>query len=479
MYKSIENRSSLNKAAIAFVVLSVIISIFALKYSSNSQPANANADDSRIVLGLNQVYTFPLDEGESKSFKSYDTKVVKVDHNGKITAVAKGNAVIKAGSKRYKITVDEEPTAISFSDEYFSLGTGEVANLSLNVEGSGCNVGYTYECSESGIADIDSNGSVEGVAAGTATVTVTSYNGLTATCSLKVGFAPEAVQFDSDSIKLYLGKSETVAPKVMYGISRYLKLTSDNEAVIKADGRQFVAVAEGTANITAETYNGLTATCAVTVYDFPFYIRPDLDPNKPMIALSFDDGPNAETTNQILDALEQNGGSATFFMVGQRLGYSGNEKCAQRMVQLGCQLGNHTYYHDHYGEDVTADDIRWGIDAIKEATGYEPTAFRPTGGYISDTIKENANAPIFIWSVDTNDWKKKYRDATLLYNYVLYAAGDGDILLMHDIYSTTAQAVEWFVPELVNRGYQIVNIAELAYYKGVTLENGEVYYSFN
>ena len=478
MYKSLEIRNSLRKAAVVFVLLSVIVSVFALRYSSNAEFVNADADDSKIILGLNQVYTFPLEEGEKKEFKSYNTDIVKISRSGEITAVSKGDAIIKAGGKRYRISVEDEPTAISFADSYFSLGTGEVSNFSLNVEGSGCNVGYTYECTDGSIAKIDPNGRIEGVAVGGGTVTVTSYNGLKAECTLKVGYAPESVIFEADSVKLYLGRRETIAPKVMYGVSRNLKLTSDNEDVIKPDGRQFTALSEGTATITAETFNGKTATCTVTVYDFPFYIRPDLDPNKPMIALSFDDGPNADTTNAILDVLEQYNGSATFFIVGQRLGYSGNANCAKRMVELGCQLGNHTYYHNHYGDEVTADDIRWGIDAIKEATGYEPTAFRPTGGYITDTIKENANAPIFIWSVDTNDWVKKYRNADKLYNYVIYAADDGDIVLMHDIYSTSATAVEKFVPELVKRGYQIVNIAELAYYKGVKLQNGEIYYSF-
>ena len=95
---------------------------------------------------------------------------------------------------------------------------------------------------------------------------------------------------------------------------------------------------------------------------------------------------------------------------------------------------------------------------------------------MSDIKKENCGAPICHWSIDTNDWS--YRNSEKLYNYVLYAADDGDIILMHDIYSTSATAVEWFVPELVNKGYQIVNIAELAYYKDVQLENGSVYSSF-
>ena len=125
---------------------------------------------------------------------------------------------------------------------------------------------------------------------------------------------------------------------------------------------------------------------------------------------------------------------------------------------------------------MTEKDITDGINAIKNATGYQPTAFRPTGGYLSDIIKSNAGAPICLWSIDTNDWK--YKDAQKLYDYVIYAAGDGDVVLMHDIYETSAQAVEKFVPELINRGYQIVNIAEMAYYKDVQMQNGKVYSSF-
>ena len=117
------------------------------------------------------------------------------------------------------------------------------------------------------------------------------------------------------------------------------------------------------------------------------------------------------------------------------------------------------------------------IEAIKNATGYEPTAFRPTGGYISDTIKQNSNAPICIWSLDTNDWRHK-KDSNKTYDAVMNNVSDGDIILMHDIYESTAEAVTRFVPELVAQGYQVVNIAELAYYKNASFENGQIYYSF-
>lgn len=222
--------------------------------------------------------------------------------------------------------------------------------------------------------------------------------------------------------------------------SKMIYTESDNTDVLKTDGAKLIPVSEGEATVTAETYNGKTATCRIVVSKAPFYIRTDLDPGKPMIALSFDDGPNAGTTNTVLDTLQQYGASATFFMVSNRLSKSGNADCAKRMVELGCQLGNHTYDHSHYGGDVTAQDISKGIEAIKAATGYTPTAFRPTGGYLSDVIKENASAPICLWNVDTNDWK--YKDSEKLKNYVLYAADDGDIILMHDIYKTSAEAVQ-------------------------------------
>lgn len=79
--------------------------------------------------------------------------------------------------------------------------------------------------------------------------------------------------------------------------------------------------------------------------------------------------------------------------------------------------------------------------------------------------------------MDTNDWK--YKDADRIAKYVLDNAEDGDIILMHDIYKTSAQAVQKFVPELVKRGYQLVNIAELAYYNDVEMQNGQIYSSFN
>ena len=187
----------------------------------------------------------------------------------------------------------------------------------------------------------------------------------------------------------------------------------------------------------------------------------NLDPNKPMIALTFDDGPGYnDASERILDVLEQYGVRATFFMVGKNA--KDQPDNLKRKVELGCELGNHTWDHNHYGSAVSASDIKQCSDAIYEATGQYPTCFRSPGGNTTQTIRDECKAegmPLYYWSLDTQDWK--YRDATSVYNKVMNNVSDGDIILMHEIYSTTADAVEKMVPELIKQGYQLVTCQEL------------------
>ena len=82
---------------------------------------------------------------------------------------------------------------------------------------------------------------------------------------------------------------------------------------------------------------------------------------------------------------------------------------------------------------------------------------------------------MIIWSIDTNDWK--YRDSNHVINEVLNNVRDGDIVLMHDLYETTATAVETIVPALVDAGYTLVTISELAEYKNIQMQDGKAYFS--
>jgi len=202
----------------------------------------------------------------------------------------------------------------------------------------------------------------------------------------------------------------------------------------------------------------------------------DVDPNKPMIALTFDDGPGYNgASDRILDCLEQYGARATFFMVGKNaVDHPDNLK---RKVDLGMEIGNHTWNHDHYGSAVTASDIKDASDGIYNTCGVYPTCFRSPGGNTTQTILDECAAEemvAYYWSLDTLDWKS--RDANAVYYKVMDNVQDGDIILMHEIYDSTAQAVEWLVPELLKQGYQLVTCQELVYAKtGAMPEKGHQY----
>ena len=204
----------------------------------------------------------------------------------------------------------------------------------------------------------------------------------------------------------------------------------------------------------------------------------NIDKKKPMIALTFDDGPGYnKASDKILDVLEKYHARATFFMVGQNA--KDHPKNLKRKVKLGCELANHTWNHNHYGKNVTASDIKKCSEAIYKVTGQYPTAFRSPGGNTTSVIRNECkaeNMPLYYWSLDTQDWK--YRNADHVYNAVIKNVRDGDIILMHEIYDSTADAVAKMVPKLIKEGYQLVTCEELVLAKtGKKPVPGEQYYN--
>ncbi|MBR4728415.1 MAG: polysaccharide deacetylase family protein [Clostridia bacterium] len=201
-----------------------------------------------------------------------------------------------------------------------------------------------------------------------------------------------------------------------------------------------------------------------------------IDLNKPMIALTFDDGPGYnEASDRILDVLEQYGVTATFFMIGENvLDHPENVK---RKAALHCEIGNHTMRHDHIGSRVTQKDIIDCSDAIYQTAGVRPTCFRSPGGNTTELIRQECakeNMPLYYWSVDTQDWK--YRNADHVYNAVMNNVADGDIILMHEIYVSTADAVARMIPALLDQGYQLVTCRQLIAAKsGKAPESGTQY----
>lgn len=198
-----------------------------------------------------------------------------------------------------------------------------------------------------------------------------------------------------------------------------------------------------------------------------------IDPTKPMVALTFDDGPSLYTP-AILDALEQYEARATFFEVGNRINLY--KDTVLRIDQMGCEIGNHSYDHALLG-NASVSKIRSEIsqtDArIKAITGTAPTLMRPPYGSIGSRLRQNAGKPMILWSIDTLDWKS--RNADKVYQSVMSHVSDGDIILMHDLYSSTRDAAKRMIPELQKRGYQLVTVSELAQYKKVKLSAGKSY----
>ena len=202
-----------------------------------------------------------------------------------------------------------------------------------------------------------------------------------------------------------------------------------------------------------------------------------VDPSRPMVALTFDDGPSSVNTPRVLAALEAAGGRATFFMVGNRV--AANASVVQRMVSDGCELGNHTWNHETLSK-ISQSEIISVVSrtnqTIQDACGAAPTVMRPPGGAINQNAQDalaSIGLPAVLWNIDTLDWKTRNTQSTV--DAVLSQVKDGDIILMHDIHEPTAAAVEILVPELTARGFQLVTVSQLASARGGMVPGGKYF----
>lgn len=200
------------------------------------------------------------------------------------------------------------------------------------------------------------------------------------------------------------------------------------------------------------------------------------DRNKPMIALTFDDGPGPRT-GELVETLKKYNARATFFMLGENVGKY--EESVQKMLEANCELGNHSYSHTQLtklDEKQIQNEIQSTNKAIRKASGQPATVLRPPYGAVNDLVKESVGMPMIMWSDDTLDWKFKNAQNTI--DSVLKNVQDGDIILMHDIHSSSVDAAIQLIPMLQQRGFQLVTVSELADARDMSLQNGGQYYGF-
>ena len=241
---------------------------------------------------------------------------------------------------------------------------------------------------------------------------------------------------------------------------------------------------DGWQEVNGSTYyfnsNGYILTGWQTIDDKDCYFdedgKYDETKQRPMIALTFDDGPG-EYTEELLNCLVENNAKATFFMLGQNV--EAYPEIAKKVSDAGMELGNHSYSHPDLvtiGAEAAAQQVSNTDAALKAATGFEATVMRPPGGSFNDSVKAAIDHPLIIWSIDTRDWATKSEDQT--YQVVMDNAQDGSVVLMHDIHEWSVKAAIRMIPDLIAKGFKLVTVSELAEAKGKNLQSGNAYYYF-
>lgn len=227
------------------------------------------------------------------------------------------------------------------------------------------------------------------------------------------------------------------------------------------------------------------------LYAKPTYIDPN--PEHPVICLTFDDGPNLwcsvdnSSSVNIVDTLYRYDAVGTFYVCGYMLEERDEWSDFQlysflkKSIGNGNEYGSHTDGHDDLVYISTAEGIKKTImypaEILKDMVDYDMVTYRPPGGEYNADVLSAEPYPAILWNADSNDWNLK--NAEDIYNQVMkYEYYDGDVILFHDIYDETAEAIKKIVPELINRGYQLVTVKDMLKYCEIDVNNLKYYYNF-
>lgn len=182
------------------------------------------------------------------------------------------------------------------------------------------------------------------------------------------------------------------------------------------------------------------------------------------VAITFDDGPSSSLTPQVLDILKRHGARATFFVQG--VNAARNKSILARAVAEGHEIGNHTYSHIKMTGSSTervCSEISRTSSIIEAATGRKPVVMRPPYGAVNanlvNLMYNNFGMKTIMWSVDTRDWQ--HPGVSVVVQRAVGGAKPGAIILLHDIHSSTLQAVEGIVTGLQARGFELVTVSQL------------------
>ena len=185
-----------------------------------------------------------------------------------------------------------------------------------------------------------------------------------------------------------------------------------------------------------------------------------LDSYEKKVALTFDDGPHPAYTETLLDGLAERGVKATFFLIGTNI--EGREDLVRRMYEEGHRIGSHTYSHVQLTTvEVSAacEEIEKTNALIESITGERVLYIRPPFGSWMEELECAVDMTPVMWSVDPMDWKTQNTERVV--TSVMNDVGDGDIILLHDVYPTSVEAALEIVDRLLAQGYTFVTVDEI------------------
>ena len=218
----------------------------------------------------------------------------------------------------------------------------------------------------------------------------------------------------------------------------------------------------------------LVGSMVKSVGDGTLTVSKQMNDKEKVVALTFDDGPDSEKTEALLDMLKENQVPATFFLIGAQV--EENAELVKRMDAEGHQIGIHTWSHvdlSCLSEQEQRDEIEKSKDKLISLIGEKDFVVRPPFGQMNEVLEQWIEYPMILWSIDTEDWTgKRVIDMTV---ETAEQVRDGDIILMHDISENSIEGAKAIIDELKRMGYTFLTIEKLFLSKEIILENGGTY----
>jgi len=185
---------------------------------------------------------------------------------------------------------------------------------------------------------------------------------------------------------------------------------------------------------------------------------------RPVVALTFDDGPHHRLTPHLMDILASRAVRATFYVIGNRV--SRHSQIMQRMAAEGHEVGNHSWSHPNLAglsDGALLSQLDRTTQVIYDAVGRPPVTMRPPYGALRPRqrrlIHEARGLPTVLWSVDPQDWRRP--GSSVVTQRIVRGAHPGAVVLAHDIHAATVRAIPSTLDALLARGYQFVTLSEL------------------